>query len=111
MRTARPAPRSFASNCALLGQRTLSKKFNIQGSALRFLLVYPRFAVPSVNIAHPWQDFLRRLDGSAGFKPAVSPISNRQGPRANGSAIAHERAAGWKPCATALWKPELPLLP
>jgi len=41
---------------------------------------------------------------SAGFQPAVSPISNRQHDRCAGSIGA---SAGWKHCDTAGWKPAL----
>src|SRR5713101_695178 len=44
---------------------------------------------------------------SAGFQPAVSPISNRQAVRQLPGTVGIVRLAGWKHCDTAGWKPAL----
>src|SRR5258708_4000504 len=49
----------------------------------------------------------QRQQGSAGFQPAVSPISNRQCTAGHVCAEVFERRAGWKHCDTAGWKPAL----
>src|SRR5258708_11530380 len=48
-----------------------------------------------------------RLRCSAGFQPAVSPISNRQDVDNNRCAALNGASAGWKHRDTAGWKPAL----
>src|SRR6266567_3564091 len=57
-----------------------------------------------VAINTEWQG---RQARSAGFQPAVSPISNRQGVENTRRAETFARFAGWKPCDTAGRKPAL----
>src|SRR5258708_6294657 len=60
----------------------------------------PRYRRASAS----WNLELRR---SAGFQPAVSPISNRQAVDCHWHAGTYARHAGWKLCDTAGWKPAL----
>ena len=81
----RDQPTVFTVNTTGRPERRLDKADSLW-SAIR---VRPRIdgIMRSVRLAQPRQDFLRlRLDGSAGFQPAVSPISNRQDFRQPGPA-------------------------
>src|SRR5258708_3573492 len=72
-----------------------NKQFQFFGVVLRHSTISG--GVP-LGIAQSPQYFLRsRLGSSAGFQPAVSPISNRQFPGHQGRAKEHRRPAGWKP--------------
>src|SRR5260370_4310363 len=50
---------------------------------------------------------LSAVRSSAGFQPAVSPISNRQAVHVLPGTVGIVRLAGWKHCDTASWKPAL----
>jgi hypothetical protein len=57
--------------------------------------------------AEPHDAAHEALERSAGFQPAISPISNRRELGLDERARIAERSAGWKPCDTAGWKPAL----
>ena len=56
-------------------------------------------------------DKVRPFRRSAGFQPAVSPISNRQIVAVTVAPSLSGASAGWKHCDTAGWKPALRLCP
>src|SRR5260370_38669425 len=58
-----------------------------------------------VNLSSPGR--LSAVRSSAGFQPAVSPISNRQAVHVLPGTVGIVRLAGWKHCDTAGWETAL----